>query len=189
MHSTQATPRPHRPCCAQRGFTLVEILVVVVIVSVVFGVAVISLGSRSVERDLRKEALRIHELSKLASEQAIIFGLDVGIVTAKTEYAFLESSEQGWTPLDDGTFRQRALPDGMELDMLVEDLPLEQDEDASDDEDEAVLLPQAVFLTTGEITPFEIQIKQIDFDPYFAVRGDVQGRVTLTRIDPDAPNG
>ncbi len=62
---------PHDP---DRGFTLLEVTVVVFIVGVLVTLAVLSVSGRVRSDQVELEARRIGELIRLAGERAIIYG-------------------------------------------------------------------------------------------------------------------
>ncbi|PIP81199.1 MAG: type II secretion system protein GspH, partial [Gammaproteobacteria bacterium CG22_combo_CG10-13_8_21_14_all_40_8] len=56
----------------QQGFTLIEIMVVVVIIAVFAGMTVISIRPSSPERVLRTEAKRLNQVIKMALDESQI---------------------------------------------------------------------------------------------------------------------
>lgn len=79
-----------RLSASQRGFTLIEILVVMTIIGVLMtAVAVnLDLGEQEPESLLETEIQRLYELSRLAEDQAIISGEPVGLT-------FIPPDEEG----------------------------------------------------------------------------------------------
>ena len=62
-----------------RGFTLVEILVVVVIMAVVISLAVLSIGVTGRDSQLDEETRRIEGLVDILHERALLEGRDFGL--------------------------------------------------------------------------------------------------------------
>ena len=57
-----------------RGFTLIEILVVVIIIGTVMSIAVLSLNLASDDRDLQTEARRFMSLVEVVQDEAMVQG-------------------------------------------------------------------------------------------------------------------
>ena len=62
-----------------KGFTLVEILVVVVIMAIVISLAVLSIGVTGRDSQLDEESRRIEGLLGLLHERALLEGRDFGL--------------------------------------------------------------------------------------------------------------
>ena len=72
------------------GFTLIEILVVLVIVGILMSVAFLSFGILGDDRGLDREARRLASLIELVSEEASTQGRDFGIEFMTGGYRFVE---------------------------------------------------------------------------------------------------
>ena len=94
----------------QTGFTLLELLVVLVIVSIMLGVA--SLNALPSERQvLQEEARRISLLMQLARDEALVRSRPVAFETDEGGYRFLIKEDGQWHgfPADD-QLRERSYP-------------------------------------------------------------------------------
>ena len=148
----------------QRGFTLIEIVVVVVIISIVIGMTTISIGDPQAKR-IKQSSTRVATLLQLAKEQAIFNSQDYALSVWESGYAFYTLSETGWNLIaDDRIFRTRDLPEGLEFFLYLDDLKviLEREDKKK---------PQIFITSDGEISPFKLEITdhrewlyQITFD-------------------------
>jgi general secretion pathway protein H len=158
-----------------RGFTLVEILVVIVIVGVIISFAVLSIGGRAVDERLDNEARRLRELITLAADEAVLQGTELGFVQTAEGYAFLALREGKWGyAAAEGPMRPRLLElrvDGRP----VAPLPL--------DDERVELKPQVLLLSSGEATEFSLDLRAHQHPAYYRLQGDPLGRVTLERKD------
>jgi len=137
----------------QQGFTLLEVLVVLVIIGVVIGFAVLSVDTRPEE--LRREGNRIASLLELTSEEAVMNGREYRLVLHRHAYSFELLQDNKWRKSEDELLRARQLPDGMALELRLEDQP----QQLSDAEAPAPTEPVALFLlSSGEISPFELTV-------------------------------
>ena len=72
-----------------KGFTLIEILVVVVIMAVVISLAVLSIGTTGRDAQLDEESRRIEGLVGMLHERALLEGRDFGLRIEPTAYEFV----------------------------------------------------------------------------------------------------
>ena len=101
---------------AQRGFTLVEILVVVLLIGLTVALVTVKL-QRDDRQIVNDEARRLAALLAQARDEAITTGASLGWRGAINGYAFLRrGAERNWQPFTEGeVFRKRVLPDAMQF--------------------------------------------------------------------------
>lgn len=140
-----------------RGFTLIEIMVVMVVVGLMAVIAVVNMGGGAQQRELENAARELFLLMQTASEQAVLNNQEMGLVIEDESYRFLayNNLEQVYEPQEERLFSPRKLPEWMELTYQIEDdLPpmpgVKEDEDTP--------APDIYFYSSGETTPFEIQM-------------------------------
>ncbi len=183
----------YRGITTQSGFTLLELLVVVVIVAILFTYTTLAIRTDSPADTIKKEALRMERLVQLAVEESILRGEEYGIEIYLDGYRFLRFNENQWLPLsNDKILRQRELPPDMELEMLLEDTEIvinlktdaiadqsiDLDLNAEDDENKKVIKPQIFLLSSGEITPeFELRFYLPGVEESYFVKGFFDGSV------------
>src|SRR5438309_7994323 len=78
----------------QRGFTLIEILVVVVIIGVIAAGVVLSVSLTGRDNELEKEGNRLLTLVNYAREQAELQTRDYGLLLQQDGYEFVARSEE-----------------------------------------------------------------------------------------------
>jgi type II secretion system protein H len=152
----------------QRGFTLIEILIVVVIVSIltVLGVQMVSAGS--VERNLQQHGKILQASLQYSCDQATLQNIPYGIKLFQTGYTFSQYVNQQWLELNSqDTLFSKNLTDGSFLSLELEGKELVLPEEVAE-------IPQIFCDNTGQITPFSLlisdatdkhhyQIKTLDF--------------------------
>lgn len=163
---------------ATRGFTLVELLVVLVIIGALVGLAVLSTGIAGPSRELRNEAERLSGLIGVLVEEAVLDNSEYGLRLEPGGYQVLRYDEQQglWNPLGKAPHR---LPSWARLSFELEGDALqlaanpqtseETDEAAEkpkEDEDQAAAppLPQLLILSSGELSPFRLELKDTHKD-------------------------
>jgi general secretion pathway protein H len=135
------------------GFTLIEILVVLVVVGMLVALATLTLGGNSMRRDLDNEVEQLFLLMQTVSEQAVLNNTEFGLVIEEEQFEFLAFDQQtdSWRPSSERLYRQRSLPEWLVVTKYIEnDAPrLESDEDQP--------RPDVVMFSSGETTPFELE--------------------------------
>ena len=161
-----------------RGFSLLELLVVIVIISILFTFTTLAIRGTSPEELIQTEAQRLDRLLQLALEEAILKGQEYGLEFSPNSYRFLIYYEYTWQPLEgDKLLRERELPENMEFELEIEqiDVLIEEAKDP-DDEDEETPDPQVFLLSSGEITPeFSVRLVMPGVDTSYIVSGSMNG--------------
>jgi general secretion pathway protein H len=167
-----------------KGFTLIEILVVLVIIAVMVSFAVLSVNVTGRDRQLDEETQRIEGLLQLLRERAALEGHDFGLKVETTAYEFLryDNERERWFTFDDeNTFRRRELPKGLEFALRLEArrvvLNVTPHPEAP---------PQLVIAASGEATPFEIKLSRRGTDATAALSGDALGKVKRSNSEQKA---
>ncbi len=161
---------------SRRGFTLLEILVVVVIIGVLAGAVVLAVDSGS-SRQLEREATRFSALLQQACEQAELGGRDLGVLMQDDGYGFANQVDGYWKPQPaDGVLRERHWIDGLRSEMTRDGRRI-----AFIDADSRELVPQMICYSSGELTPFVLSLKLGDDEVRIEGKGD--GAVALAIVE------
>ncbi|MEW5838948.1 MAG: type II secretion system minor pseudopilin GspH [Pseudomonadota bacterium] len=109
------------------GFTLIEVMVVMVIIAILVTVVSLSLKGDRAGEALEEEAQRLTGLLNLAREEAVMRDLDLALAFMPDGYLFAQrqeaddSGEEIFLPLsDDPMFRPRNLPGGAEMQFVAQ---------------------------------------------------------------------
>lgn len=144
---------PRRPAGA--GFTLIEMLVVVVIIAIISASILLSTGATGRDRELEQASERMLALLNYTREQAEVRTREFGLLCTETGYQFVsfDPRRNEWVTVDtDETLRARDLPEGLTFNLQVEGRPivLTRPPDSKD------FTPQVMIYSNGDLTPFQL---------------------------------
>jgi type II secretion system protein H len=139
----------------QRGFTLIEIMVVVAIIAVIIVGAILSLGITGKDRQLERERDRLSALMAYVHERGGMLTLEYGIRCGQHGYRFVyfDSVANQWAPETvDDTLRPRRMPPGLALTLVIEGRPIVLDDKALTISKRATTPAGGTVSTLGDIT-------------------------------------
>ena len=186
MPSQARCPSPHSAPRRADGFTLLELLVVAVIMAIVTAATLLSTGLLGDDREIAQEAERMAALIDLASEEALLQGREIGLLIEPEQYRFFvfEALSNRWLPLDnDDVLKSRDLPEGGRFELAVEGREVVLRQHTEKDDAEEDFAPQIMILSSGAMTPFEIELER-DSEPYrFTILGEANGETGIEKHD------
>ena len=153
-----------------KGFTLFEMLVVVIIVTI--SVSAILFSTSFVGGSSTLEVLG-NDLSKtirLLYQEAIFENKNYAISINHQGFKVLEYDGEEWAEAKQLFFRKVKLNESQQSNLIIENLV-----DTSDEESDPV--PHILILSSGEMTPFEWQIRDSDARASITIFGDFLGNV------------
>lgn len=162
--------------CKAKGYTLIEILIVIFIISIVSTVALLTIGHNQ-NRRLETLAKQLTQLLTLAEEQAMLQPAVLGLSIGESSFQFLsyqpdaEGKRMRWIVMQDKSLQSRAIPDGVALTLQMADPASTEDESKRQS-------PQIIISTNGDITPFTLSIGKKGNAPRYVVKGEADGTVT-----------
>jgi general secretion pathway protein H len=188
----------------QKGFTLIEIMLVLLIMGLVVGSVVYNSVTVDQEELLEKQARRLQVVVGAVSEFAILNQLEMGIrfEPERQEYFFMVlDEEQQWQPfVGSPLFEPYQLPEPFGLELQLDDLPWISEDSLFEDntifdeqlslddkdvrigeDDEPPPPPQILLFSSGEITPFSMILK---YEPSFGNDEPVYFRVNAEEYVP-----
>ena len=162
---------------APRGFTLIEILVVIVIVGVLALAVTIGVATAGGERQLSRESERMRALVAHACTQAELSGREIGVRLDARGYAFTKLGFDGWMADEQkDELRPRTWIAGMSVELMRDGRAIGLARNASDP-------PQIVCFSSGELSPFVLRLRLGDVAAYYDLRGEPDGRIALSRVE------
>ena len=122
-----------------RGFTLLELMVVIALMGIVLGAVGLTAGNTP-GRQARQEAGQVVQLIQHLREQAVIEGREYGVRVRRDEYQVYRLEPQGWQPRGE----VRRLAEGMQFHLEQEGRRLSLES----------VTPQLLMLSSDEVSAF-----------------------------------
>jgi general secretion pathway protein H len=143
-----------------RGFTLIEILVVVFIIGLVSAGAILAFTSEKRDTQLENESERMEALFAYVREQAELQTRDYGLRIDRLGYSFVvfDVLADQWRPVDeDDAMRQRNFPEGIQPEVVVEGRQIVLDTKKKSIEDYS---PDILVFANGDVSSFEVTLRR-----------------------------
>ena len=165
------------------GFTLLEVLVVLLVIGVMATMGLLSLGRSDADAVINVEARRVSAIIQLARQEAILNARYLGLSFSELGYKFYKLGDEGWRLItDDNDLRQRKFTNGVKS-SFEEPLVLTTANQASG-EGENDLEPQIIFYSSGEMTPFKVYLFIDATGNAYNIEGNFNGTAEI--YSPDA---
>ena len=158
------------------GFTLLEILVVMIIISIVAGIAALTLNVNQHDR-YQTLAKQLANAITLAEQEAMLRSATIGLQINSHAYQFFiftrneKSGKNKWMPLNLHWSNQHVLPDDTKIQLQILNVA-----DTVTDE------PQLIITPDNNLAPFVILIGKQHETPYYRVIGKGNGEVTSEQM-------
>jgi general secretion pathway protein H len=156
------------------GFTLIEILVVVVILGVLVAALTLSVGGGS-ERQFARQAEQARSLIAYACEQAELTGREIGLSLSLKGYRFSWLERDVWLAIPSGELHPRVWLAGTGT-------ALSRDERNVEIVAQYPEKPQLLCFSSGELTPFRLDLGLADLKRRYRLDGQSDGTVELVVV-------
>jgi len=173
-----------------KGYTLLEILVVLVIISIVAGMAVLTIGHND-NKQLQAFTQELTQTLTLAEEQALLQPATLGLVVSSRSFRFYEyrPTKMGsdrvantWEALQSLELGKHAIPSNIEVRVQIANQTLPVSPESSEN-NSLKRAPALLISSNGTITPFKILIGKKNEAPRYEIIGAADGSVK-SRIYP-----
>ena len=158
FHLSQNYQKKPQRLSLQQGFTLLEVLVVLLLLGIILGFAGLSINQGDTERQMRQQLLQLQATLQFVQQEAILTSQAFGIGFSKTAYVLFRYQDDWQRIQTDPLLVKQSLPDG-----FLWSIHLEQQTQSLSSQ--TIELPQLLFLPSGEIQPPRFQIRLLAEQP------------------------
>ena len=153
-----------------KGFTLFEILVVVVIVTISVSAILLNTSFVGGSNDLKVLGSDLGKTIGLLYQEAIFENKNYAISIDQQGFKVLEYDGEAWVESNQRFFRKVKFNETQQSSLVIENQLVES-------VDETDLVPHILILSSGEMTPFEWEIRDSDARASITLFGDFLGNV------------
>lgn len=180
----------------QKGFTLLEVMVVLTIIGLMLGMATLSSGGNEQKQEAQQQALRIIAQLDAYRNEAVFQNIDLGLamdgqstqlltfinvlspkqIEGKTIEEIGQLKDNPWSEYEGSLASATDLPEALSISLRLEDKEIDFAELISDDQ----VKPAILFLSSDEYTPFKMSLQnQHDESFSIIIEGDGFSRFQL----------
>jgi general secretion pathway protein H len=181
--------RPGGRAARVAGFTLLEILVVILIIGIVSAAMLMTMNFTGRDTQLSTESQRLLALMKYARDQAELQTRNYGIVFSRHGYEFVVYGVRSgvWRQVfEDDALRERVLPKGLEFKLVVDARPIvlhqkleappaarkkkppaatppagsDSGSGSGSDSDSTEFAPQVMIFSSGDLSSFKVTLER-----------------------------
>jgi general secretion pathway protein H len=174
----------------QHGFTLLELMVVVVLIGIILTFVVGSVGDGGRSDRIQREAQRLTALVELVGEEAVLKSSMIGLRFSDHDYEFMRYGEEQWQQVgDDALLKPREIDTTIVMQLQVDGFGVAlgeatQDENPGGEEvGDKGPQPQVIFMPSGERTPFELSLLYEDDKSGYLLSVPLLGSVEQQRVE------
>jgi general secretion pathway protein H len=156
-----------------RGFTLIEILIVIVIIGITVGFAMIAFGDFGASRRILFSAEQLVNTLHLAQQQAILETSTLGLRIDNNSYQILRfENSSSWEPISNkGVFKVNYFPQHTVITLKTNTKPLQGS-------------PSIIINSSGNMTPFTLSFGTSKETALTVVTGSHDGSLNFATVNP-----
>lgn len=152
-----------------KGFTLIEILIVIVIIGITVGFALISFGDFGQGRSVLFSAEQLANTLQLAQQQAILEANTLGLRIDNNGYQILKFQER-WKPISNkGIFKVIHFPKNTLVNLKTTNHP-------------PIGTPSIILYASGDMTPFTLILGTPQEHVIATIKGHHNGNIQINPV-------
>ena len=157
------------------GFTLIEVLIVVLLISIISTVAVLTIGSNQ-QKQLENFANKIKQLIILAEQEAMLRPATLGVAFTEDEMQFyiLASDSKTWSEIQEKPFQTRNIPKNISATVSI-----------NGENKKFTGEPQIAVFSNLSTTPFLITLTLENHETSYKITGDNTGNIIAEAASED----
>lgn len=156
---------------SQRGFTILEILVVVAVISIITSTILLNTNLNRPQELLKKHTTRVAKTLKLLMQEAILNDSNYALSLAPGGYVVLVFNGEGWLPSDDKFLLSLSSQYSFRDELIIDNQIVKIEKKEKPD-------PHILILSSGEMTPFEWHIADPENEMSAVIKGNLLGDIS-----------
>lgn len=158
---------------AIKGFTLIEILVVLTIIAIMLSMTMLAFGDFGASRRITVEAEQLQNLIKLSQQQAILESGTLGLNIRQNQYqVYRFVAPSTWEPITKPDFfKAHRFPENVSLRLILPFQP-------------SANMPDIIINSTGDLTPFTLELGTRNTPVLLRLHGEQNGNMELKQVNP-----
>ena len=109
------------------GFTLLEVMMVVMVVGIMASFVQFNIGGDSPDKQLKKSSERFVAIFDAAAEYGLLNNIELGLYVKDNHYQFLGYDGTRWSDVpEQALLAEYSLPEGIKVTLTLDDLPIEE---------------------------------------------------------------
>ena len=134
-----------------RGFTLIEILVVILVISILLGISLVTVSSSNSVRSIQDQGDLLTALFTQARDKALLENNVYGFSAGQGSYTWwkLQSKNKTWLSLIDKPFQPRILPEQISIQLIYDNTDSLVQEKTEEK-------PDIVIFADNQVSPFQL---------------------------------
>ena len=180
LETGTSTNQLSRPRTKLAGFTLVELLVVIVLIAILGSLVVLSVEVDQESRELEASSQQIRQYLQNAFQEAILSGYPVGVLVDDNSLVFLLVGEQGWEmQLENENLPVVTVNPRWQMSLQTELLSSSSDVNSPGGK----IVPEALIYAEGYADPFSILLAAATESVSYSISTDGSRLFTIEMLD------
>ncbi len=155
----------------QRGFTILEILVVVAVISIITSTILLNTNLNRPDEALKQHSSRLSKTLKLLSQEAILNDINYALSLVPGGYLVEVFNGEEFVPSEDKFLKKLANQYAYIDELIIDGQIVKVEKKEKPD-------PHILILSSGEMTPFEWHISDKEHEINSVIKANLLGEIT-----------
>ncbi len=155
----------------QRGFTILEILVVVAVISIITSTILLNTNLNRPHEVLKQHTSRVSKTLKLLSQEAILNDINYALSLVPGGYLVLEFTGEEFVPSEDKFLKKLANQYAYTDELIVDNQIVKVEKKETPE-------PHILILSSGEMTPFEWHVSDRENEINAVIKANMLGEIS-----------
>jgi general secretion pathway protein H len=158
----------------QRGFTILEILVVVAVISIITSTILLNTNLSRPDEALKQHISRVSKTLKMLMQEAILNDKNYALSLVPNGYLILEFTGEKFEPSEDKFLKKLANQYSYTDELIINNQIVKIVKKGKDEEPD----PHILILSSGEMTPFEWHVSDTKNEVNSVIKANMLGDIS-----------